>query len=969
MVEANRSFKRAQRREDRPKIKTEAMAKLTPDRALASHQEFMDIGAKCTQCPLYLIKDLGPVPDEVRVNSRLTIIADAPDEAEIAAGRPACGKSAPYIFDPLMEFGIERSDTTLLQATLCRPPEDIRIYEHQLKIQFEIDLHAAKTRREDGEDVELPIKQISPAEACFPRFKHNLEKARSPFILSLGGSALRSTAIAYDVPFGGSKKVKPGELKIASLKKNLGSPITMADGTIVVPTYHPAFGRRKGSYHYKHVIRSHIERVAAIAQRGHIDWQEPEYILNPSVTDVETVLEKIYQSGNSTVVDIETDGGQRADGKFDTQTCRIRCIGLGAVLDGKEWIICVPLRRIDGSEWWSTNEEKKRVLQALVNVLNSNKLIGHNMAFDSSVMLRFGLMQSRGQVSFDTMLMARNTIDCDLPKDLGFVASRYFEVPSWKGAGDDKYYDGLTDEYLHLYNVRDCCTTLRLFDKLEGEIYRLGTINQYEQDERMSPAVRDMGHLGFFIDEKLRGEMCLKANGIVYDRLLAMKQIVGDPNFNPNSPPQVRQFLFGKKGLRAEINTKGKDWEEGEDASTNTKALAKLNLQPNCDAETKDFLDQMHEFRAYMKLKSTYIEGPYVTYPDWKNDFGFDVGRTEQVVGKAFRRYSKKERTLLGTEDNGTWDDEIILPERSALSRFYVTYKQHQISSGRLCASPNCQAIPERGKLNMRSMYVAPPGHVMVGADLDQVELRIYAAISGDKILLEAFAKGLDPHSYNAASLFMSKFSKEYHRNFTLMEAYEHICAMPDDQRKKLRGYAKVFAYLETYMGSAETLFAFMSTARDKTDGTLMFPGLTEADVLEWHTQWHRFHPETLEWQTACVNEGKQFGFTAAPIGAYRKRFFPGGANKLPAYANHPIQGSGAELVNEAYEEITRLIPYRGLSPVSGAWGQIHDYIGVYVPEDRGAWAKAIIEKAMNTSIFGVPITAKAKISLRWSEQ
>lgn len=1407
--QAQRSYKAKdrQKQEQKPKIKYESMPRLPRDRALAVHQPAMDRGAKCEECPLFGLR-AGPVMSVIVPNAQITVLAESPGQNEIDQKVPLVGKSGQVMNEALATGGVAREDCSLINAMSCRPPEELKAFEYRLKVMHET---ACTTARERGEPE--PPAPITPYQACFPRLQKDIEESNSKMVLSMGGAALRAVADYWDIPMGSSKKVKSGEIRISSLKKQIGSPITFKDGTIVVATYHPAFAMRPGSRHYGHVIRKHIIRAAEISRRGKIDWVEPKYILDPSVELIEETLEKMRASGEYVTIDIETDKGTRTDGDFDPFSCRIRCIGFGANLggteagEGDECLICVPIRKMNGEAWWADPTDKKRVLQACMNVLNSNPLVGHNLAFDTQVLLRWGLVtkENESREYDDTMLMHRNTPDCDLPHDLGFVGSRYFEVPSWKSGADDKYYEQVTDYDLHLYNTRDCLSTMRLFRLLTDEIYRHGTTAQYELDKALAPAVRDMGRLGMFVDERKRGELSLKMNQEAFSRLQKLKEIVGDPKFNPSSTPQIRKFLFGKKKHTPVINTKGKDWEEGEDPSTNTIALTKLLSSQACDQQVKDFINTLLEYRAYMKLKGTYIDKLRVTYPDWKKEFGLDVEMLPEVKGPVWRKYKMQERRALlpeaidlqwrmlsksekkqhtDTTPDGVWEEAVVIPARPAISRLFVSFKQHVVSSGRLSSSPNVQNLPKFGKTNTHEMFIAPPGHVMVGADLDQVELRLYAAIARDKILVEAFTKPgpdgkpFDPHSLNAASLFSKKFGKG------IIETYLYIVGLPemyastffkgavaqaikdgktstvteltpaltkelsagilslkanetteqlsvalklprefvdaflagwkkgDKEKKKLRGYAKTFCYLEClaegelvltcrgelpieqvttddhlwdghewvrhsgvifqgwqdvieydglwatpdhvvwldngekaefrdakrfklrmaksgagghpvllvdhkfeglerkgtqessstvpvwggessllgqsqsgqeswmqlmfgergksssgvgsqslrelreanagvreichalsrvsgsdertpkmvvrsdeeyqgslhepkkqeleglrrqrdriplcfcgrsgsldgvkfcsrqvednrqsrqrwalrarkstddvlreqyqestvfpppgrvevrpsrvavrrshregqtlqgpnkrrnlragardgsdsegkmvasrsatsknrlaktydilnagprhrfttsgvstgncYGGEGDKLYSFMSTARDKATGALMFPDIKEADVLEWHDQWHKNHPETKAWQEACQRVARLEGFTATPIGSYRKRFYPGGSNKPGATFNHVIQGSAAEIANAALLKIARAIPYQKWSPFTGLFTQIHDYIGVVVPIAYAEHAKKVIEDALNQVVFGIAITASAVIS------
>lgn len=63
-------------------------------------------------------------------------------------------------------------------------------------------------------------------------------------------------------------------------------------------------------------------------------------------------------------------------------------------------------------------------------------------------------------------------------------------------------------------------------------------------------------------------------------------------------------------------------------------------------------------------------------------------------------------------------------------------------ATGRLSSTePNLQNIPVRKKLGaeIRKMFTAAPGMMLVDADYSQIELRLLAHISDDKTMQEAF--------------------------------------------------------------------------------------------------------------------------------------------------------------------------------------------------------------------------------------
>jgi DNA polymerase-1 len=88
--------------------------------------------------------------------------------------------------------------------------------------------------------------------------------------------------------------------------------------------------------------------------------------------------------------------------------------------------------------------------------------------------------------------------------------------------------------------------------------------------------------------------------------------------------------------------------------------------------------------------------------------------------------------------------------------RLHTHFNQTVAATGRLSTSnPNLQAIPIRTELGreIRSAFIAEPGHRLVSADYSQVELRILAHVSGEPKLREAFAHGEDIHAATAAEV------------------------------------------------------------------------------------------------------------------------------------------------------------------------------------------------------------------------
>jgi DNA polymerase I len=115
-------------------------------------------------------------------------------------------------------------------------------------------------------------------------------------------------------------------------------------------------------------------------------------------------------------------------------------------------------------------------------------------------------------------------------------------------------------------------------------------------------------------------------------------------------------------------------------------------------------------------------------------------------VIEEWRELTKLLNTYLGPLPNLLGDD----------GRLHTHFNQAVAATGRLSTSnPNLQAIPIRTELGreIRSAFVAEPGHRLVSADYSQVELRILAHVSGEAKLREAFARGEDIHAATAAEV------------------------------------------------------------------------------------------------------------------------------------------------------------------------------------------------------------------------
>lgn len=98
--------------------------------------------------------------------------------------------------------------------------------------------------------------------------------------------------------------------------------------------------------------------------------------------------------------------------------------------------------------------------------------------------------------------------------------------------------------------------------------------------------------------------------------------------------------------------------------------------------------------------------------------------------------------------------------------RIHTTFNQDVAATGRLSSThPNLQNIPVRTDLGrrIREAFIPKKGHVLVGADYSQFELRLAAVLADDKELIEDFNRRADIHTKTAAQVYgidMDKVTK-----------------------------------------------------------------------------------------------------------------------------------------------------------------------------------------------------------------
>lgn len=427
------------------------------------------------------------------------------------------------------------------------------------------------------------------------------------------------------------------------------------------------------------------------------------------ITDEEQAIEylkNILEEGGPVALDTETTALYPRDGEV-----------LGISISNKVRDGAYILSEVFGEE----------CVKLLQEIINNNIVVFHNAKFDMAMLsYHFGL-KFREEFTHDTLLMhymLDETVGSHGLKDLALKFTDYgdydraleeFKASYIKLHGIPKEefnYSFIPFDIISVYAAIDPAVTLELYNKFMPVL---------EAAKEVGTAYRSIVIPGlFFITE-------MESNGIPFDKerlewakdyilqklYIANKELYElpeieefqklrklqgekDPKFNPNSPTQLRTFLFDYLN----IPSPGKLTAAGA-LSTDAEVLEDLK-------DTHPIVNHILTIRKYTKILNTYIVG-----------------------------------LLLALDRDG---------------RVRTNFNMSTTTSGRLSSSGkfNAQQLIRDDPI-VKGTIVAQEGRSIVSQDLATAEMYYAAVLSGDKNLQKAFIDKEDFHSSIAKQVFKLK--------------------------------------------------------------------------------------------------------------------------------------------------------------------------------------------------------------------
>jgi len=396
----------------------------------------------------------------------------------------------------------------------------------------------------------------------------------------------------------------------------------------------------------------------------------------------------------------------------------------------------------------------------------------------------------------------------------------------------------------------------------------------YDIELPLCTVLAEMEVAGFLID---KDSLITFGEGLAKSIAETEKQIFehAGETFNINSPKQLGVILFDKLMLPAPKKTKT-------GYSTNVEVLdSLLGKHP--------IIGLIKDYRELTKLKSTYADGLL------------------KVIGSDGRIHTHFQMTITAT--------------------------------GRLSSTdPNLQNIPVRKEMGgeLRKMFVAPEGKVLVDADYSQIELRLLAHIASDPVMLSAFENDEDIHTVTASQVF----------------------GVPLDEVTSLyRSRAKAVNFGIVYGISA------FSLANDV--------GVTPKEAKEYIENYLAKYSGVRKYMSDIVESAKKFGYVSTLFG--RRRELPElKSNNFNTRSfgervalNMPIQGTAADIMKIAMINVSRRFSDEGLS--AKLILQVHDELIAECPDSEAETVSVILREEMeNAAKLSVPLVAETRVGKSW---
>lgn len=480
--------------------------------------------------------------------------------------------------------------------------------------------------------------------------------------------------------------------------------------------------------------------------------------------------------------------------------------------------------------------------------------------------------------TFDTMIGAY-LLDCTVKDDISFIAKSYgYDIPSY----EDMYG---TEKRPNLYSTQKLKEVLGqktsfIFDTRLEILKQIEAYNETDLfldiELPLAKVLGDMEIEGIRIKKEYLDEMGIELKKKLDELEQDIYSFTGC-EFNIMSPKQLGELLFDKLQIKYP-----KRLTSGKSYSTSKEILDKI-------IDSHPIVSLILEYRTLSKLYTTYIEG-----------LKLEIREDEKI---------------------------------------HTIFNQTLTRTGRLSSvSPNLQNIPVRDEVGktIRKAFVSEEDSVLLSSDYSQIELRMFADVSGVKPLQEAFLNDQDIHAKTASDIF-----------------HVPIDEVTKDERRTAKAVNFGILYGISSFGLAEDLHIPVKQAKEFLDNYLeTYSGVKDYMEIEKAKAYKNGYVTTIMNRRRNLEELKSKNFMIRSQGERMA-------------LNTPIQGSAADILKKAMVDIYNEFENRKLK--SKMLIQVHDELIFNVYNDELDEVRKIVKDKMeNVYKLSVPLKVDINIGSTW---
>jgi len=676
-------------------------------------------------------------------------------------------------------------------------------------------------------------------------------------------------------------------------------------------TYHPAATLH--DINTLEPMKAAFRRFRALLD-GNVPTMDTDFELLDSLEGAVAALDNI--GAGPCVLDVETTG-------LDPRQNQITLIAVNS----KHHPVIIDWARIYRA-YWERGEAQACLDQmgdALARLFSRAGMIGHNAKFDAEFLYTTFRRDEVLTWSDDTMIQ-HYLLDENSGHGLKPLAGQYLNAPDWeaemqakafekvpRGELETKHWSPIpVDKALRWipttdlaqYAAHDAEATLRLHERFTPELVEQGLESVYRDISiRLIPHLAAAEMRGMLIDVVLANEY-RAALVRAEDRYVDTFRERFGADFNPHSTAQIRELLFETWAIPA---YHGLDTTPTGKVSVGEPNLRVIASQTS-DTALVGWLQAILYVRKVRKFRGTNIDGT-LSEMDAENTV-----HTHFLQCPAIDEMEK--------EEGGT-----------------VT--------GRLSSTrPALQNIPAI----MCPIFIARPGFVFIEADFSQTEVRMWALLSDDDVLVRV-VQADDVHC------------------MMLRETRPDLASLSDEQIKadypNERTKAKHSTFAAIYRASPATVAARL--------------GVSEQAAIEFIQAIEGRFVVGMKWIHGTVEFCRKHGYVRSYTG--RRRRLPAIKHAVAGIrqeaerqgVNAPVQAGGADVCYTGMLQLADWLADRQLTLGGKVFivNTVHDSILLEVAEEHAegiaAELPAILHQDYATaSGRSVPFPAEIKVSKRW---